>query len=336
LQTDCQDIVTSMSISNTAAEQRHSYWHPAGCSLVYGANHLKLVFNSENQSDKACDGNDDVCICSGERPIPTMSDTITAGTCPPLRATFADYCKQTVAQISVGYAATFKIIHKGTRPAGCFLQQQASGWRGFYNTNFASTEECSNTRQCLCLITAFQAEPPAPTFPGAYTTACKPCPTPISTLEDCEAKAAKLGLYFNQIITAHSGGDPMLPEGCSKIEYTLWWNPYKAGVNGVKAMCDKAYGQKTTCVCDGVKPLLAYQVMVGTCGTENPLAPCECETMANELGLEFTEFQSITSDARPARCFLETDNDRLVWNSDLTSTVPCGTNGTNCICARAP
>jgi len=196
-------------------------------------------------------------------------------------------------------------------------------------------------------------------IPGVYASDCMPCAVPMRGEALCRETAAKLNVYYNE---EAFNNDENYPEGCFKLDKTLWYNKYdhttathiRRRRNARKSdgtrhpMCDgsdytgydhasqsfKSLNGTMKCICQGTAPALSpTEKTSGTCGTQRPLKSCECTTLAQQLGLEFTQFNaSMVSYSHPARCFLDSTS-KLWWNSALDSQVQCGSGGTTCICA---
>jgi len=256
----CSRMATSMNIDFTTTDwslQRENEWYPEGCSLERGRAGVKLVFNY-GPSTAICRRNV-LCICYGERSTDTEAYLLKSKRCPTYRfgAVTQNNCLARAQELGLSTTKNeLKLMNKTgnkaklfARPAGCFY----NGKRVVYNPRNHPNQRCSRKYPCICLRTALdeRSDPPILPSPGAYTSVSDPCPTPISTASECEAKAEALHLYKDRFQELNLPVDTK-PEGCYKVERVLYWNPYTAGKLGTKTRCDDKWKMK--CVCKGDKP----------------------------------------------------------------------------------
>jgi len=360
----CEEVVNNvLGISTLSHTTMRSFSYPPGCFLHYiDGKVTKLVWNSQSPSNRGCE-NEEVCVCDAEPPIKTETYAVKAGICSTALAVPKTDCLDRAKALgyNIGGHPTLAEDRTGSLPRGCVVHDwfPAGTKRVVYNSDFFNARVCSDRQHCVCFGSkpppAGAGPPEEPTtttttpVADAYSDHCRLCETPIMDWETCFNRAGRLRYNTNQKLDMF---DKNYPEGCFVLKHQLWLNhhnptlpqtafglvaPYNQprpsdGFTG--PMCNHdhyGWGAPFACICKGQQVLNPQNISSGTCPTTKPLAWCECERMAKQLGT-YTEFERISSPERPARCFLDSDK-KLWWNSYLTSTVQCGNSGTQCICA---
>lgn len=283
--------------------------YPSGCIVVGN-----WVFFNREASTKDC-GQDAKCLCM--RPV-RHPELVETGTCESLVT--ENECMDKALEQS----RRFKVVaFKKTSlwPKGCFKQTRQDGSIYFwYNTNPSAAAACETNKACYCFTKQPEA-PPAPEVTG-YTSNCAACPLSniFASKSDCYATAEALGVYKSSWASTYN--DHKLPAGCFKIKNVLWYNENNAS----RVSCDQS---DYTCICSGSKPASTAKLLTSNACTK-ALSLCECTEKADELGLNYDNFDQMNDDAYPAGCFMIS---RVLWhNEKKSSTVQCGTNNAMCIC----
>jgi len=359
----CQEVVKNvLGISLINSGTRASWFQPPGCFIgwfhggVGGAG--IIAWNSELETIQPCQ-DENVCVCDAAPPTKTETYLVLSSKCPTALAVPRDDCARRSHQVAVYNENDYSEVSTIDFPRGCVvIVENGVTTRVVFNNDFFSPKLCSANESCVC----FGSKPPpegvqppvettTTTTPvvDAFGDECRLCETPILNLDTCFNRAERLRYITTEKLEMF---DRNYPEGCFVLKRQLWLNrhtetptqrvaplndQYKSprpqdGFTG--PMCDSEHypwGGPMACICLGQQVLNPQKISSGTCGTATPLAWCECERMATKLGT-YTEFERINSSSKPARCFLDSAN-KLWWNRYLTSTVQCGNNGTECICA---
>lgn len=290
--------------------------NPAGCFLF----NQRLFFNPNMASPVEADGGGRArSIICGQ---PTASRRST-GTCP--EGLFLDRADCHNAAYFLGLVSTpvwgkapvsnFKAKHMRNPwwPKGCFQR----GTKVWYNSNPASTGECSDTVPCIC--SAPLASEPGP--PAYIKTSGTKCPVQVAE-GSCRASADGLGLEYSayKSLTLTTADPP----GCYLSNGKLYYNSLTTSTRGCS--------QQNQCICSGAYPQ-AYMVMRETCKRNDRLEVGECRRRAEELHFRPTAFEMEHESAGfPNGCFLI--GNKLYFNS-APSAEEC-TADKVCICASNP